>query len=40
MRVILALALALSVLAGVGSAAYAVDDNPRDYWERQKQNLP
>ena len=40
MRVILAAALALSVLAGVAGAAFAADDFPRDFWTKQQRNLP
>jgi hypothetical protein len=39
MRAILAAVVALSVLAGVASAAFA-DDFPRDFWKQQERNLP
>jgi hypothetical protein len=39
MRAILAAVVALSVLAGVASAAYA-GDFARDFWQQQERNLP
>jgi hypothetical protein len=39
MRAIMAAVVALSVLAGIASAAYA-DDFPRDFWKEQQHNLP
>jgi hypothetical protein len=42
MRAILAVALALSVLAGVAGTAFAADNDqfPRDFWQQQQRNLP
>jgi hypothetical protein len=39
MKGLMAAVLALSVLAGIASAAYA-DDYPRDFWKQQEHNLP
>jgi hypothetical protein len=42
MRAVLAALVALSVLAGVAGAAFALDDEqyPRDFWQQQERNLP